>query len=49
MSSPSLEVVDDLEFLEVEPTVEDIVEHSFNQGGSLGYSSEEVENNMAPK
>ena len=42
-------VTDDLDFLEVQPSVEDIFEHLFNQGSSLGYSSEEEEDIMAPE
>ncbi|GFZ05198.1 hypothetical protein Acr_17g0007700 [Actinidia rufa] len=38
---------DDLEFPKVAPAAEDLIKHSFNQGGSLGFSSGGEE--MAPK
>ncbi|GFZ14746.1 hypothetical protein Acr_24g0009360 [Actinidia rufa] len=38
---------DDLEFPKVAPAAEDLIEHSFNQGGSLGSRLEEEE--IAPK
>ncbi|GFY91179.1 hypothetical protein Acr_07g0013750 [Actinidia rufa] len=41
------EATDDLAFLEVAPAAEDLIEHSFNLGGSSGLSSREVD--MAPK
>ena len=47
--SLDLKVVDDLDFLEVQPATKDIFEHSFNQGGSLGSSLDEEEDIMAPK
>ncbi|GFS38206.1 hypothetical protein Acr_00g0056230 [Actinidia rufa] len=34
--SLAFKAADDLEVLEVAPAVEDLIEHSFNQGGSLG-------------
>ena len=49
MSSSDSEAVADLNFLEVVPTAEDIVEHSFNLGGSLGYNSEEEEDNVVSR
>ena len=49
VSSSDSEAADDLEFLKVQPTARDIVEHSFNQGASLSFSSSEEEEVMAPK
>ena len=48
---PSLdsEAVDNLDFPVVQLAAKDIVEHSFNQGGSLGSSLGEVEEVMAPR
>ena len=49
--STAFEATDDLGFPMVAPVVEDIIEHSFNKGGSLGYSlkEEEEEVDVGPK
>ena len=49
MPCSNSKVTDDLDFLEVQPSIEEIFEHLFNQGSSLGYSSEEEEDIMAPE
>ena len=49
MPSLDLKAVDDLKFPEVQPTIKDVVKHLFNQGSSLGYSSNEQADIMAPK
>ena len=48
MLSSELEVVDDLGFPMVTPVAEDLIKHSFNKGGNLGYNSKE-EVDMAPR
>ncbi|GFZ18450.1 hypothetical protein Acr_27g0001890 [Actinidia rufa] len=48
MLSSNFKAADDLKFLVVAPATEDLIEHSFNQRGSLGSIAEE-EVGMAPK
>ena len=47
MPSSGLKASDNLDFPKVGPAAKHLIEHSFNQGSSLGYSSKE-EDNMAP-
>ncbi|GFS41770.1 hypothetical protein Acr_00g0076360 [Actinidia rufa] len=47
--SSNSDATNDLGLLEVPPTTEHIFKHSFDQGGSLNYNSEEEEVEMAPR